>query len=1038
MRKIFINLAVFTSVLFNVSVVVAETVLEPFTYSEDFETRELGAWANYPHWEDTSYNEYFRVNTMVPGDDNISIELIVTPYYNVDNYAGAQKLLDMFLEPGSIITLRYYLKSHLRFEFFKVRLAAGVDGKVDYTVLNPPLNRWVWLTVTFTDILRQNPRLSGRDRIKVNALAVLAKVPNADPSMNFYFGLDDVTIKGSRAMPFKFAEPPMYKLSEWKPYISKKTFRKGDTFKLSGQWPLDAENVKLRIVSFTDNSKIYLNKNLNFSNNLWTLKPFKLTFPEGLYRGMLQAIKDGEVLSETEFTIHMAPENIGGKHPRLWFNSEKLDEIKARLATEKFSGVANNIKSRAKSYRTSNPVEMIIFDIDQFPEEEWLATLDGWFNRVGIWRWSVYYNALAYCFFNDREAGIYAKDFLVKICKFPYWIHPWFIKRGRHIYYPLGEAGTELAIGYDLCYDLMDENERAVIRRGLFKNIIQGCHRGYVVNNLTTNHTSNWVANIASGSLICQTAIFGDGPDVLPVEPYLTGAMFKEYAMIQSGFGRDGGYGEPNGYYVFTMDGLSEALPAIENVFNVDMSEKINGSYTELIWAGIVKKKQVFYFGKSGGSLRPATNWAWLLPKYKDPLLGWYYHFMKGGETLKDVIYDTENVPRKDPFDQNPVRVFRDLGTTVFKSGWEPDDFVFVMRSGTFYNHQFAEQGSFWLSDRGSLFIERRHGSTEPYVGAVLYDSHYIQAISHSTILIDKNNQGQRTGDVLNFAGGFEDYALITHFLDGKYAAFSSGDIGRLYWDKVKEMKRNVLYLKPRTLLMLDTVVPAERDVDVTLLYHPELLKSITPGEDISKITKDGNVLNILHLNPEQRTVKSVETPHYLYTLLRKKPLEREGMLTLETRTSRIPLIVANLLTSTSGNTQPNISTEKGEGFIRGQVDGIPFVFSTRLNTRYVVDDITTDALAFTRNDSNIFAVMCCEFLMNGKLLLRSEEPVSFELSPDGIKYYHNKESEVTFGVSSKPTTITVNGEQFSDFMFDAERGVITLTLPGGGGMVGF
>ncbi|HEX2999950.1 MAG TPA: hypothetical protein VHR86_06920, partial [Armatimonadota bacterium] len=57
----------------------AETALEPFTYSENFETRDVRAWAAYPHWEDTAYNENFRVNTMVPGDPNWSIEHKSTP-----------------------------------------------------------------------------------------------------------------------------------------------------------------------------------------------------------------------------------------------------------------------------------------------------------------------------------------------------------------------------------------------------------------------------------------------------------------------------------------------------------------------------------------------------------------------------------------------------------------------------------------------------------------------------------------------------------------------------------------------------------------------------------------------------------------------------------------------------------------------------------------------------------------------------------------------------------------------------------------------
>src|SRR6476660_6792048 len=98
-----------------------DAVVEPWSYSENFEDRELGAWASYPHWQDIAYDQNFRVNEIIPGDPNISIVQKVTPYTNVDNYAGAQKLLDMYLLPGSTVTFRYYLKTNQYAGFYKIR-----------------------------------------------------------------------------------------------------------------------------------------------------------------------------------------------------------------------------------------------------------------------------------------------------------------------------------------------------------------------------------------------------------------------------------------------------------------------------------------------------------------------------------------------------------------------------------------------------------------------------------------------------------------------------------------------------------------------------------------------------------------------------------------------------------------------------------------------------------------------------------------------------------------------------------------------------
>ena len=198
--------------------------LEPFHYTEDFESGSLRAWASYPCWQDTAYDPNFRIGEMVPGDPNRSIVQKVTPHSAVDAYAGAQKPFDAFFIHGSRLSFRYYLKTHLPFESITVRLACGPMGAVDYSVTNPPLNRWERVTVTYEDIVGRNPALDGIDAFKINAIAVLAKLPSADPAMPFSFGLDDVDFIGARLGEFRFSEPEVYTLSEWKPRIPKNHF----------------------------------------------------------------------------------------------------------------------------------------------------------------------------------------------------------------------------------------------------------------------------------------------------------------------------------------------------------------------------------------------------------------------------------------------------------------------------------------------------------------------------------------------------------------------------------------------------------------------------------------------------------------------------------------------------------------------------------------------------------------------------------------------------------------------------------------------
>jgi len=1015
------------------------TVLEPWTYSDDFEDRDLGAWASYPLWQDIAYNQNFRVNEMVPGDSNISIVQKVTPYTAVDNYAGAQKLLDMYLVPGATISFRYYLKTIQMAESFKVRFAAGTYGKLDVTIGDPVANQWNWVTISFDDFVQENPVIAGKEKVKIHALAFLVKFPDADPDMPIYFGLDDITFKGARSVPFLFSEPKMLKLPEFKPYIPQNHYFQGDVFNLNGEWSPEANEVLLEIVYYTDRKRLVFEGKLSQEGTQWSLPPLKLNFQEGLYLGTLKAYDGTNQISDTEFTIHIAPKNIAGKHPRLLFNTETKKEISKRFQEDRFEQVFEDISARAKELRDRIPAEGLIFDLDQFPDEDWLSTWNAWGSHIYHTGAALRQNARAYVFHGDLKAGEYVKQVLLRLASWPNWTHPWQTKRGRFSEHRTGSWSHRVAEAYDLVYDLMSDDERATIRQAIMKNIVEGAHRTYVYNDNITAATSNWLAMIVGGSLMCQAAVFEDGDDTSNIEPYFTGAIMKLNRFLNNVTdSNDGAWGEGFGYNNYSLSNLSYSLTSLERVFHIDLSQPLMGTYNEYIWAGLIKDKKWFEYGDSRG-LTSAVNWAYLLDKYKEPRLSWFYNFLNESSSKKvnyeDVVFNTENIPQKNPFEENPVKLFRDLGTTVFKSGWEKNDFVFVMRTGPAYNHQHLDQGSFWLADRGKIFVEERPLNSSNYYDDPIYESWLTQPVGHSTILVNGNHQSQRVGDHLNFAPGFDDHAFVSHFLDGAEAAFTSGNIGRLYWDKVSKLSRNVLYLKPGTILMLDVALPSAEDAEITLLYQIKRLEDIHPGEKISAIIKDQATMHVLHLAPSNTVAKAVATPHYLRTLQNVRPLEQEGMLTISSRTNGEPLVMANLITTTvSGNT-PEVTSESGDGFVSGIAMGKKFAFSTEPGQKYQVGNISTDALTFTWDDDRIFAAKALTY-QDGNLKLSSDVPITFEYTKDRLAYYVEEAGLLTLNLEEAPKAITLNEQPVEGFSYEQATKELKLQLPKGEGKI--
>lgn len=1040
-----------------------ETALEPFTYHEDFETREVSAWASYPLWQDTAYDDNFRVDTIVPGDTNISLEQMVTPYSHNDVYAGAQKVLDMYLVPDGEIALRYYIKTHLPVDWLKVRFALGDDGAVEYTVNGPGTNGWRNLSFSLADIARQNPQLANRKHLHIYGMACLVKIADADPDMPVYFGLDDVTVTGMSEAQFAFTEPVMYKLAEWKEFIPERHYLKGERFIITGTWQCDADRVAMTLSPFTKRDTTVLSKTLGKSDGGWSMGAVKLDVDEGMYYGLLRAYDGDYVIATTPFTVYVAPEKPEGRHPRLWYGNAGLEKARDRMMSDDFAEVRETLLDDARAWRERKPLDKMVYDFDQFPEEDWLVTRYSWSReRITHVGEAVRWNALAWSLLDDREAGKYVRDVLVRYAGFPGWLHPWMAKRGRHTYLLMGDMGMDFALGYDLAYDLMTEEDRALVRTAFRKFVIEATHRGYVKANLVTNHTSNWLAAIMGASVMCQAAIYGDGDEYRDMEPYFTGAVLKENAFIRNSTGDDGGYGEGYNYYHYTSRSLSKSLPALDNVFRIDLSARLDGLYEELLYAGNPLKKEIYYFGDSRGKWQPMEAWAWLLPRYRDPLLGWMYHFsntengryvdtksasgfdtfsksgvslftITQGRSVMDAIYDTDDVPVEAPFGREPVRLFRDIGTTVFKSGWEADDFTFVMRTGPFFNHQHLDQGTFWLADRGNAIIHERQGSA--YYDDPLYESYYTQPIAHSTILIDHNGQCQRTGDPRRFIDGFDDHAFVSHFLDGTNAAFVQGDIGRVYRGSIDGIQRNVLYLKPRTLLMLDTITPGDEDVDVSLLYQGTYLDDITARQDESTISVNGTTLHIRHLAPETAHAEARMMPHFLREF-EEMPLRKKGYLEVTARTAGKPLVMANIL-GTGDGTALSVTTEKYDGYVTGTAEGHEFAFSTTSGTVFDTGAITTDACAVTWRDDRVFAALCTSLYHDGNLIMETELPVTCEVDNDGIRYYLPEKTRAVIGVPDKPSLVTVNGTSHT-YMYEPSAKAVILTLEKGNGTIRF
>ncbi len=695
----------------------------------------------------------------------------------------------------------------------------------------------------------------------------------------------------------------------------------------------------------------------------------------------------------------------------------------------------------------------MIYDIDQFPDKDWVASLPAWYtDRIMLFREALFTNSVTYLTGRDDAAGPFIKALLLKLAPWPGWNHPWMEARGFHTYYPLGEFADAFAMAYDTVFGLMSEEERRSVRDGLLRNYVKPAFRTYVEHNQITTNSSNWISHIAGGALVSLLAIARDDPGLGDLEPWFSGFLLKMHKYISTVFGRDGSYGEGFRYYNFAMQSLARALPPLERLFNIDLSGPMAGSFLETLWTSIIPRNMSFGFGDTEAYLKqeaqawwigsdngPMNGWSWLLQKTRDPDLAWLYRGLKEFDTVQEALHETVNIPARDPSSLGTVRFFPEVGTAVFRSGWNEDDFLFVFRSGPFYNHQHMDQGSFYLADRGEVFLEERYDGEHHYYDDPVYRTHAIQPISHNTILIDRNPQSQRVGDPKGFAAGLTDQARFESYLDADGLAFVTGDIGRLYKDKIARLRRHVLFIKPRLVVLVDEALPADSDAEVNLLFHTRWKKDIGLGPASVSFTKPGGTLYLYPILPEKVLKEVLREPHFLHQYA-AKPLVERGYLQISAPTANRRLILANLLTSVKkGDLPPAIKINQGNEAAEVGLefeDGEWRLAVTRGESVGLGDWAGDGVLLALDPRGGLFTADATYIDKNGIRFIESADRFAGQVRQSagalaGV-FRFQAEAVLKIRAGARPGSVLINGRPAEHPSFNPETGILSLVCAAG------
>ncbi len=1002
--------------------------LEPSVWTADFESGSVGAWSSYPPAQDTAYDPTIWVKKV---EDNASRCLVreIIPYSAIEYVFGVRKKIDLYVTGESVLSFRFYVKNYAGTNNIIVKLGFADGGSEEITVPAREVRKWQDAAVSFSSMITSpGPR-------RLSALAVMAVCPQADPETILRLAVDDLKINGLREKRIRFQKPGVHELEELGVLAASEHFEQGGQIGIEAEFPLDLRNAEVELIHSWDkvpSSKVTMRRG---DGNAWeaTLRD--------LLPGLWRARLSGTTASGNKLFANLAflvkPNSAPDEHPNLLFTGSSLPEIKNAIADGRTKNAWAQVEQAAATFRQKfNPTDFR-HNLDAYDQIFWLPTYEGYVRALHTPSQFIRENAIVYALSGDREAGDAARRALLSIAAWPSYVHPHILNQGQFTYWPVGLALIDFAMGYDLVYDLLSPEERKQIASALYNKGVTEVFKEYVRDNRVSSYTSNWISHVTGGGILCALAIWREFSDS-ELEPYLTGMILKLGEFIRSTFDPDGYYGEGYYYHNFAMQSLSHSLPALDHAFAIPIPDEVKNSFQYILYQQDNETGRIYEFGDAHDDLIPSSmsNFAHVLHTQKNPYLLWLYRQRPGNNYL-DVLFPRPPGEGAPPQSLSLTKRLRQVGSVIFRSGFGHRDFVFIFKCGPFYNHQHFDQGSFFLADRGELFIQECGNSN--YYEDPWYPRLYIQAGGHNCPLTDGIVESQKPGDFSHDVAAWQDFARITDFLEWESGAFLSADLTPVYKGAWKNLRRHILYLKPRTILLLDRGEGVAGVSEMNVRFHAPRKENIRLDGRTAQIHQGSEALFIRILDPEKFEAGILKRPMSLNEFKAENSItmKARGFLELSAGVENGRQGFSYIL-STDKKIISDLKAGGDANVMDLTIGGVQYFINKTEGLAVQAGSAETDALVFSRLPDGFIAARATSVKDNGQLLVKSSLPASFAFRKRRqalvLSYSSPEVTRLEILTGKKPRAITLNQQGHRKWEF--QDGWVIISPPPGEGTI--
>ncbi len=1007
-----------------------DEALEPVTWKADFESGSVGPWSSYPPAQDTAYDPTIWVKA-VEGRPGLCLVREVIPHTPDAHLFGVRKKMRLELDANSRISFRYYVKSYAGGEDIIVKLGFADGTSRDIAIAVPGVQKWNEASISLSE------HIPGGAVRPLEAIAIMAACPKADPETMLRLAVDDLTIAGFRPKSITVQTPAVHELDEIGVSVARDHFDKGQDVRLSGTFPVAVKSAAITLNRTWNRQTPPVKRALRLRGAGWETTVRGKALAPGLWEAQIVgATASGRALESTVFFLVQDTGNAPG-HPYLLATASDLARIREAAKSGHAAEVWEKVKQGAAAVREKFDPSVFNYNLDAYDETFWLPTYEGYVRALHTPSQFIRENSIVYAVSGDKAAGEAAKKALLRVAAWPSFVHPHILNQGQFTYWPVGLALIDFAVGYDFVHDLLTPAERRTVADALYSKGVTEVFKEYVRDNRVSSNTSNWISHVAGGGILCALAIGREYP-ADKLEPYLTGMMVKLKEFIAAGFDPDGYYGEGYYYHNFAMQSLSHSLPALEKSFGMTPPADVMNSFQYLLYQQDNETGRIYEFGDAHDDLIPSSmsNFAFVLARDGNPRLRWLYEQRPGNNYL-DLLFAAPPGTSEPPQSLPLSKRLRWVGSTILRSGFEHDDFALIFKCGPFFNHQHFDQGSFFLADRGELFIDECGNSN--YYEDPWYQRLYIQAGGHDCLLTDGQVESQRAGDFRHDVSGWQDHARTTDFLEFEDGAFLSTDLTPVYKGKWRSLKRSLLYLRPRTLLVIDRGEGADGVAKLTARFHAPRKENIVLEEGSAVIVRGGKKLWVKTLFPDAAGRSVKKRPMSINEFKAENPItmRARGFLELEAEVQNGAAAFVNIL-STDGELISGLKTAEKPGYREIAIGGSRYFLGAAEGRSYEVDGVRTDAAVFQSRPDGYLAARATRVAENGHALLISDKPGSFVVAGEGksprIGYSLTEATRLQVMLPSKPESVVIGGKIGAQWEY--KNGLLGMNLPAGEGTV--